>query len=281
MIARVFPRRTKATPTDDYAFIGGPPAVLPENIEEVHISVTFSWDLDEAERLRKLWERAAPVRIGGPATGERGEAFVPGMYLRTGYVITSRGCSSNRCWFCSVPEREGGIVRELPIMEGAIVLDDNLLACSDVHIEKVFRMLSEQKKTGQRILFTGGLEAARLKPWHIEWFKRLRPQRMYFAYDTPDDLPALQEAANLFRTADYGTNRILCCYGLVGYPGDTMQAAEERMQAIKRLGFTPMAMLFRDKSGITNSEWRRFQRAWARPAAIYTKNRDMSYLEAA
>lgn len=60
-----------------------------------------------------------------------------------------------------------------------------------------------------------------------------------------------------------------------------MQAAEERMQAIKCLGFTPMAMLFRDKSGITKHEWRRFQRAWARPAAIYAKNRDMSYLDAA
>jgi Fe-S oxidoreductase len=264
---------------DDYAYVGEPPMVLPESIDEIHISVTFSWDLAEAERLHGLWSRVAPVKLGGPATGQRGEDFVPGRYLRPGYVITSRGCPSNRCWFCSVPQREGNVVRELPVMDGNNVLDDNLLACSDAHVEKVFRMLLGQKKQGHGILLTGGLEAARLRNWHIEWFKVLRPQRMYFAYDTPDDLPALEEAARLFCEAEYGTRQILNCYGLVGYPGDTMLAAEERMQRIKRLGFTPMAMLYRDESNRQPSlEWRRFQKAWARPAAIFARNRDMRYL---
>ena len=70
---------------------------------------------------------------------------MPGMYLKKGYVITSRGCP-NRCWFCSVPRREGGRLRELPITEGNIVLDDNLLACSRQHIEAVFEMLGRQER---------------------------------------------------------------------------------------------------------------------------------------
>jgi hypothetical protein len=38
MLARIFPRRTKATPEDRYAFVGLPPEKLPEDITEVHIS---------------------------------------------------------------------------------------------------------------------------------------------------------------------------------------------------------------------------------------------------
>ena len=136
-IIRVFPRRTNATPIDPLAYIG-PPDLFAE-ADEVHISVAFTWDLPEAEKLAKQWAAVAPVRIGGPATGEPGGGFEPGRYLKPGYIITSRGCP-NRCWFCSVWKREGD-VRELPIRDGWNVLDDNLLACSDTHIKRVFAML--------------------------------------------------------------------------------------------------------------------------------------------
>jgi hypothetical protein len=277
MIARVFPRRTKATPADEYAFVGDPPlpCCIPEDITEVHVSVTFTWDLPEAERLADAWSRIAPVKIGGPATGMRGEDFVPGRYLKPGYVITSRGCS-NACWFCSVPKREGPL-RELPVTEGWNVLDDNLLACSEGHIRAVYSMLARQERG--TVKFTGGLEAKRLKPWHVELLKDLRPKRMYFAYDTPDDLPPLEEAARMFRATDYGTVNNLSCYVLVGYPGDTFQTAEARLQTVVHLGMCPMAMLYRDATGKTTAGWRKFQRAWVRPAAIFG-NRNMDYLEA-
>ena len=138
-IIRVFPRRTKATPDDDLVRINQPPGFF-DQADEIHISVAWTWDLPKAERLAKQWEQVAPVKIGGPATGMPGDDFTPGMYLKKGYVITSRGCP-NRCWFCSVWKREGNI-RELPITEGWNVLDDNLLACSDDHIKAVFKMLA-------------------------------------------------------------------------------------------------------------------------------------------
>jgi hypothetical protein len=237
--------------------------------------VTFTWDLPEAERLARAWSRIAPVKIGGPATGMRGEGFTPGMYLRPGYVISSRGCP-NGCWFCSAPRREGREIRELPIVEGNNVLDDNLLACSDDHIRKVFAMLKQQKMG--RPQFTGGLEAKRLKPWHVELLKDLRPKQVFFAYDTPDDLPPLAEAMNLFREAKYGTRNNLHCYVLVGYPGDSIFQAEERLSTVVQMGMCPMAMLYRDEQGKTLLEWRRFQRAWARPAAIYSTIRDTKYM---
>lgn len=267
-IARVFPRRTNATPTDEMAFIGSPD-LFSDSIEadEVHISVAFSWDLPAAEKLSKEWAKIAPVKIGGPATGQRGESFEPGMYIKKGYVITSRGCP-NRCWFCSVWKREGDTIRELPITAGWNVLDDNLLACSENHIRDVFKMVSLQ---GRRPLFTGGLEAARLKPWHVEEFKKVNPEEMFFAYDTPDDLEPLIEAGKLLKAAGFRICHPLRCYALIGFPGDTKKRFRDCMEA----GFMPMAMLYRNQEGKRDPDWAKFQREWARPASIYPKYREI------
>jgi hypothetical protein len=93
----------------------------------------------------------------------RGEEFIPGKFLKPGYTITSRGCDGgNSCFFCMVPVREGP-VRELPVRQGRNILDDNLLACPEIHIRKVFQMLERQKKLHRRTYFTGGLEAIRVR----------------------------------------------------------------------------------------------------------------------
>jgi hypothetical protein len=162
------------------------------------------------------------------------------------------------------------------VKEGRNILDDNLLACSEDHIHAVFAMLKRQRMG--RVQFTGGLEAKRLQPWHVELLKDLRPKQIFFAYDTPDDLPPLEEAMRLFRATEYGTRNILYCYVLVGYPGDTLQQAEERLTTVVNLGMCPMAMLYRDGKGKVTQMWRRFQRAWARPAAIFAKNRSVDYM---
>lgn len=274
-IARVFPRRTSCTPNDEYAFVGDIPLFFPEDITEVHVSVTFSWDLPEAERLAKAWGRVAPVKIGGPATGERGEAFVPGLYLKNGCVITSRGCP-NRCWFCSVPKREGPL-RELPITSGNNVLDDNLLACSDEHINAVFTMLEKQPK----VMFTGGLEAKRLKKWHVEAFKRVKAQEVFFAYDTPDDWEPLMHALDLCLNSSWYAYRKVRCYVLCGYPGDTLAAAEQRCEEVLMQGAFPFAMFYRDADGKNqkDADWRKFQHKWSRPAVIYTTAGKIGLLE--
>ena len=47
-IARVFPRRTKATPDDPLAFTGPPPKGGLPDMEEVHVSVAFTYDMEKA-----------------------------------------------------------------------------------------------------------------------------------------------------------------------------------------------------------------------------------------
>ncbi len=265
-IIRVFPRRTKATPIDDMAYINCPPPFFAE-ADEVHISVAFTYDIPQAEWLAYQWEHVAPVTIGGPAYNKPSDEFVPGMYLKKGYTITSRGCP-NRCWFCSVWKREGE-VRELQIKDGCNILDDNLLACSENHIRNVFKMLKCQP---EQIEFTGGLEAKRLKGWHVDLFADLKPKQMFFAYDTPDDKEPLIEASKKLLTAGFTVaSHSLRCFVLIGYPKDTFREAEKRLKFCVKNGFSPMAMLWKNKKGDTCLEWRKFQRLWARPAIIYRK----------
>lgn len=261
---RLFPRKTRATPTDPLALSGASclklPKIVPE-VDEIHVSVTFTWDLPLAEQIGKVWKPVAPVIFGGPATGDTGGDFFPGRYLAPGYVITSRGCP-NRCWFCDVWRREGA-TRELPITEGHDLLDPNLLACSPGHIEKVFTMLGRQK---ERPRFTGGLEAKRLTPEIARRLKQIRPETLYCAYDTPDDLdPLIQAGKNLLSAGFTRASHKLRCYVLCGWKNDTFDKAEKRMREAWAAGFFPMAMAFRDATGEVPIEWKRFQRVWARP----------------
>jgi len=268
-IVRVFPRRTRATPNDDLSFVGSP--TLFAEADRVHVSVTFTWDIARAEHLAEEWKYVAPVEIGGPAVGTKGGDFEPGKYLKPGYVITSRGCP-NKCWFCSVWTRDGNI-RELPITEGWNLLDDNLLACSEEHIRAVFQMLSRQP---HQIELTGGLEAARLKNWHVRAISRLNLKQAFFAYDTPDDYEPLLCATELLKEYELlpSPGHKIRCYVLIGFSGDTIEKAEKRLRSIFVLGITPMAMLWRNDSGKTDLAWRRFQRQWARPAIIYGRGHD-------
>jgi hypothetical protein len=160
-IIRVFPRRTKATPDDALAYFG-PPDFFAE-ADEVHISVTFTYDKARAEQLAEQWRFVAPVQIGGVAFGDDSLEFIPGRYIRPGYTITSRGCP-RRCWFCGV-WKKWPTPNVLPIHDGWNILDDNLLACPREHVEAVFAMLRKQNR---RVEFTGGLEALALEDYQVE-----------------------------------------------------------------------------------------------------------------
>ncbi|MFH1633706.1 MAG: hypothetical protein ABIG63_06795, partial [Chloroflexota bacterium] len=120
---RVFPRRTSYTPTDELVFIGDPPLWRPPEMP-VHVSVTFTWDIPEAERLAAAWKMYyRDVTIGGPAIDGEGNSFVPGVYVKSGVTFTSRGCP-NHCPWCLVNRP----LELLPIMPGRIIQDNNILA---------------------------------------------------------------------------------------------------------------------------------------------------------
>jgi len=150
-----------------------------------------------------------------------------------------------------------------------------LLQCSDSHIKTVFKMLNQQK---ERIEFTGGLEAALLKEWHVIELQKLRLKQMFFAYDNHSDYEPLIEAGKLLSRYGITINTHKArCYVLVGYSKDTFERAETRLYKTIAAGFMPMAMLYKNNKGIVEDGWRKFQREWARPHIVATKIR--KYIE--
>ena len=68
-VARVFPRRTKATPDD------------------VYVSVTFTYDISKAEQLAGDWHNAGfTVKLGGPAFNNSDGNFIAGLYLNIDFL---------------------------------------------------------------------------------------------------------------------------------------------------------------------------------------------------
>lgn len=266
---RVFPRRTKWTPTDPLAFVGDPPLFRPPE-QPVFVSCTFTWDVKEARRLVKAWQAFyGNVKLGGPGLGARGLDFVPGRFVREGMVFTSRGCIRH-CPWCLAWRREGG-VRELPIASGWNVQDNNLLACSRPHIEAVFAMLRQQQ---HRINFTGGLDVRLFRSWHRDLLLSINLDRMWFAYDDETVWPFLERVASLVRMFPQRTKR---CYVLVGYTfGDTPEWAEKRLKYVLELGMDPFAIYYRPAAEIRPKpppDWRDMLRVWSRPA-LYRRFED-------
>jgi hypothetical protein len=278
-LMRVFPRRTRATPTDDLVRFG-PPGLFDE-CDEVHISVTFTYDRSHAEWLAEQWRHVAPTKIGGVAYGDESLEFIPGRYIRPGYTITSRGCP-RRCWFCGV-WKKWPVANPLPIHDGWNILDDNLLACPRDHVEAVFAMLRRQRREdwvgwSGRIEFTGGLEALSLEDYQVDLLASLQPQPvMFFAYDPGDAFETLESAARRLQAAGFSSaGHRLRAYVLIGHPKDTLTLAEQRLRQMLDIGFTPFAMLWKPETDsqqryAPGREWHRFQRSWARPAAIHAR----------
>ena len=261
-IIRVFPSGTKWTPRGDLSFVGGPPLFGVPDLP-VYISVTFSWDMKEARRIAREWSSVTPrVVIGGPACGTYSEEFIPGVFVKEGVTFTSRGCPKN-CLWCRVKECEGPL-REINIAPGYIVQDNNLLACSRPHIERVFDMLRQQKRG---IVFSGGLDIDYLQPWHVDLLKTIKVKELWVACDTAADLKRLDKAADLL--ADFSIEKKRC-YVMIGFGGEAFSDAERRLEAVYAKGFLPFAQLYRG-SGSQDEPWGKcwkdLQRKWCRPAA--------------
>lgn len=262
---RVFPNRTKWTPIDTLAFVGDPPFNKPPQ-QPVRISVTFTWDLIEGQRLLRAWsDYYDDVKIGGPAFGDLGGEFEPGRFIKEGVTITSRGCPK-KCEYCFVPKREG-IVRELQIKEGWIIQDNNLLACSRHHIEAVFDMLRRQPKPAD---FNGGLDTTYLRDWHRDLLDSIRVQQMFFACDTPSEIKPLERAAKILEGISREKRR---CYTLIGFDGEKLSEAKERLKHVWDLGFLPFSQLYQgEKKREYSKAWRNLNRNWSLPAITRSIN---------
>ncbi|MCK5609523.1 hypothetical protein KAR91_47050 [Candidatus Pacearchaeota archaeon] len=274
-IIRVFPRKTKWTPDDDLTFIGDVPLFRPVKDLPVRISCTFTWDIEESERLKRAWSRFySDVQVGGPAYDDRGGEFEPGLFIKSGAIHTSRGCTKN-CDWCLVPEREGSL-REYSVNDGWNICDNNILACSKEHIRTVFEMLMKQKKPAK---FSGGLDPEIFNDDHAAMLKSIRLNEAWFACDYYGAIKSLEKVADKLHGFPTWKKR---CYVLIGYNGETITMAEKRLRVVYGMGFLPFAQLYRPKTAIKKNhfwpdEWLKFQKYWSRPAIYRSQeNKDAS-----
>ena len=266
---RVFARKTKWTPLrDKLAFYNDQSMYAVQeygNDMPVYVSCTFTWDKKKAVELARAWAmNFSNVQIGGPAFNDPGGEFVPCRFIKEGVTFTSRGCPK-RCRGCLVPIREGNI-RELKIQPGHIIQDNNLLACSRGHIEKVFEMLAGQKRG---IQFKGGLDIDYMQTWHVELLKQIKVSELWIACDRPEDLPRLDKAADML--SDYSIEKKRC-YVLVGKDGETQDRAQSRCIAVLHKGFLPYAQLYRGvDAGPSRGQWHDFCHFWVSPGQYRKK----------
>ena len=262
-IARVFPTKTSHSPIDKDAYFGEPDMFTPK-YNEVHISVTFTWDIDKGYQLKKAWEKVCDnVKIGGVAiNGESKEQFKAGMYLKEGITITSRGCPNN-CSFCLV---NNGLIEFDNFPEGNIVQDNNILACSDQHWYLVMNMLRKQKG----IEFKGGLESVRVTQKKAEDLRSLRIKSLWLACDSDASIKPLEKAIKILRRAGFKDSHFYC-YVLIG-------KEELRLKAVREMGVMPFAQLYQapmDHKTDYTKEMKQYQRLMGRAAItrnIFNKN---------
>lgn len=274
-VIRVFVRRTSMTPSDAYAFVGDPPLFRPsvEAVDEVHVSVTFTWHIEEGRRLREAWAQYYPVvKIGGPAIDEKPPgAFLPGVYLRPGVTFTSRGCP-HRCPWCLVHQREGTI-RELEIRPGWIIQDNNLLATSRGHQSKVFEMLRSQHRA---ISFPGGLDSRLLNHWVVYQLSTLKIGQVFFAADCEAALDHLRPVRDRL---SFLCRRQLRCYVLIGFQGELPIEAVMRLRRVWDMGFMPFAQLYQppvNRRILYTAQWRDIARCWSRPAIMKARAKSIA-----
>lgn len=219
-IIRVFPRRTKLTPTDAFAFVGDPPLIDRPDADEVHISVPFTWDIAEGDRLVAAWGcYYKMVRIGGPAFNSKPNGFVPGMYIKSGVTFTTHGCNNN-CPWCLVPAREGRLSEIIDFCPGYIIQDNNLLQANRDHVRRVFDMLNVQRKA---TVFSGGLQSSLVSDWVAESLRGIRVNSVFLAADTESALKPLERAIK--RLSFLGMRRIRV-YAMIAYDGESLSDAE-------------------------------------------------------
>ncbi len=276
MILRVFPQRTSYTPTDDYVRIGEPDMLpLPSDVTECHISCTFTWDTSRVLQLLPVWQRqlfrGCPVKIGGPGFGDSDGPFVAGRYVKQGISISSRGCPNN-CPWCFVPEREGKL-RLLPICPGNRVQDNAVMAFPRHHFQNLCHMLKDQRG----IVFAGGLEARRLRAWHVEALRTIDPRRIrefWFAADSEAALKPLAKALALLG-GDWN-RRKLRCYVLVGFGGESVSQAKTRLEKVWEIGCLPFVQVYRPPDAEhyeVAPKWKALRREWSRPAAMFANHK--------
>ncbi len=188
--------------------------------------------------------------------------------VREAYGFLTRGCV-NRCTWCVVPHKEGGIRPASTIHEfignrrQAILLDNNVLA-SDFGLEQI----EEIVRMGIAVDFNQGLDARRAAadPYILDLLARVKWMRyIRFACDQRAQLEPVSKCVEELGKRGVKPYRIFV-YVLVQEVEDALY----RIEALRKLGVQPFAQPYRnfESKALPTDEQRRLAR-WCNHKAIF------------
>ncbi len=215
-----------------------------ESKEYNNYSFIFSWQLWKWLQTAQKELNGKPLRIGGPAVYNN-ISWIP-KWIEVGYDLeniykkynknfckTSIGCI-RKCSFCQVWKVEGKLKELNTWQSGKIVIDNNLLACSKKHFDKVIDSL----KTVKNVDFNQGLDTRLLTKYHTERFKELKKPIIRLAFDHIKNENDFLRARKLLK--DFKDIR---CYVLINYK-DNPEDAFCRLELCIKLGVLPNPMRY-------------------------------------
>jgi len=241
------------------------------------VSVPFTWELPRAySRCIFLKQQGYKVRAGGPAVSlmpdylrdvaEIGGAVDALWHHNPDATFTSRGCI-RECGFCAVPKIEGELKELDEWKPKPIICDNNFLACSGRHFDKVIDSL----KAFKGVDFNQGLDARLLTEYHAGRLAEL-DCTIRLAWDHIGPESQVFKAIETLLRAGF-SKRNIRIYVLIGYD-DTPRDALYRLETLKAFGiwpnpqrYNPLDTLKRDSyvaPNWTHRELHRFMRYWAR-----------------
>jgi hypothetical protein len=202
------------------------------------VSCVFSWDLPKARKLALYYASIGyKVRAGGPAVdldpgalsdvAEIGGSMDALPRHNPDATFTSRGCI-RRCAFCAVPQIEGELRELADWVPRPVVCDNNLLACSRTHFDRVIDRL----KPLSGVDFNQGLDARLLTKYHAEKLAGLDLRFARLAWDNVATEAQFRRAWETLRAAGI-PKRTISVYVLIGFR-DTPADALYRMHTVTK-----------------------------------------------
>lgn len=215
------------------------------------VSVPFTWDLPEVrDRLRLVSLAYSGVLVGGPAVYLMPEYLSDLQHVtisKDGHGILQRanpfatrttvGCI-RKCGFCGVHKFEGAFQELDDWPDRPIICDNNLLAASQPHFDRVIDRL---KRHGWAD-FNQGIDSRLLTQYHADRIAEIKQPMVRLALDNIAYADKWEEAYGKLRKAGIAKYKIRS-YAIVGFDAGPDEAWS-RCQWVEDHGIKVLPMWF-------------------------------------
>lgn len=228
----------------------------------LYYSIPFTWNLPEVKLTlmqQPLFHIYNRVVVGGPAIYLMPDYFRGMDYVSIGHhsdgVIqrinpmatkTTTGCI-RRCEFCAVPGIEGKLVELSDWPDLPILMDNNLLAASLPHFDKVIDRLVKWGWAD----FNQGLDSRLLTEYHAGRLSEIKKPIIRLALDSMQYEKSWVTAFNILRDAGIALRNIRS-YALIGFDSDPKEAWE-RCKFISSFGIKALPQWFHELDAMENN----------------------------